>query len=104
MLRHCWTVWRRWKLGDNHMSSGVHAMLARVARLEQARIAPRSPFEVYYGSMNAFTDKVQVDVAAGKLDGIDMAMVLAALHRWHRDQVWSGWRYHRNGMSEYGAQ
>ena len=79
-------------------------MLARVAKLEAARVAPRSPFEVSYGSMDAFADKVQVDVAAGKLDGTDMAMVVAALHRWHRDQVWAGWRYHRNGMSEFGAQ
>ena len=79
-------------------------MLARVAKLEAARVAPRSPFEVAYGSMHAFADKVQADVAAGKLDGIDMAGVVAALHRWHRDQVWAGWRYHKNGMSEYGAQ
>ncbi len=84
--------------------SGVRSMLARVAKLEAARIAPRSPFEVAFGSMDAFDDKVQADVAAGKLDGTDIAGVLAALHRWHRDQVWSGWRYHRNGMSEYGAQ
>jgi hypothetical protein len=54
--------------------------------------------------MDAFAGKVQADVAAGKLDGIDMAGVVAALHRWHRDQVWAGWRYHRNGMSEFGAQ
>jgi hypothetical protein len=79
-------------------------MLARVAKLEAARVAPRSPFEVAYGSMDAFADKVQLDVAAGKLDGIDMAGVVASLHRWHRDQVWAGWRYHKNGMSEYGAQ
>ena len=86
------------------MSSGVRAMLARVARLEAARVTPRSPFEVAYGSMDAFADKVQVDVAAGKLDSRDMPRVMAALHRWHRDRVWSGWRYHHNGMSEYGAQ
>ena len=79
-------------------------MLARVAKLEAARVAPRSPFEVAYASMDAFEDRVNEQVAAGKLDGIDMAMVLAALHRWHRDQVWSGWRYHHNGMSEYGAR
>ena len=86
------------------MSSGVRAMLARVAKLEAARVAPRSPIEVAYGSMDAFADKVQLDVALGKLDSRDMPLVLAALHRWHRDRVWSGWRYHRNGMSEYGAQ
>ena len=85
------------------MASAVRSMLARVAKLEAARVAPRSPFEVAYGSMDAFAEQVQGDVAAGKLDATDMTMVLAALHRWHRDRVWSGWRYHRNGMSEYGA-
>lgn len=43
-------------------------MLARVAKLEAARVAPRSPIEVAYGSMDAFADKVQLDVALGKLD------------------------------------
>ena len=84
--------------------SGVRAMLARVAKLEPARVAPRSPIEVAYDSMEAFADKVQLDVALGKLDSRDMPLVLAAFHRWHRGRVWSGWRYHRNGMSEYGAQ
>ena len=80
------------------MSSAVRSMLARVAKLEAARVAPRSPFEVAYGSMDAFAEQVQGDVEAGKLDAIDMAGVVAALHRWHRDRVWAGWRHHRNGM------
>ena len=84
--------------------SSVRSMLERVRKLEQARLALRSPFEVAYGSMDAFADKVQGDVAAGKLDGTDMTMVLAALHRWHRDRVWAGWRYFKNGMSEYGSR
>ena len=63
----------------------VLCTLRRVQRLEQARVTRRSPFEVAYGRMDAFADKVQVDVAAGKLDRKDITMVLAALHRWHRD-------------------
>ena len=54
--------------------------------------------------MDAFEDRVQSDVAAGKLDSHDMPMVLAALYRWHKDRAWAGWRYHPYGMSEYGAQ
>ena len=78
--------------------ANVLCTLRRVQRLEQARVTRRSPFEVAYGRMDAFADKVQVDVAAGKLDRKDITMVLAALHRWHRDRVWAGWRHHRNGM------
>ena len=54
--------------------------------------------------MDAFADKVQFDMASGKLDPGDMPLVLAALRRWHRDRVWQGWRYHRNGMSEFAAR
>ena len=78
--------------------ANVLCTLRRVQRLEQARVTRRSPFEVAYGRMDAFADKVQVDVAAGKLDRKDITMVLAALHRWHRDRVWAGGRHHRNGM------
>ena len=78
--------------------ANVLCTLRRVQRLEQARVTRRSPFEVAYGRMDAFADKVQVDVAAGKLDSKDITMVLPALHRWHRDRVWAGWRHHRNGM------
>lgn len=68
----------------------AQALLALIPDAEAAVVLPRSPIEVAYGLMNAFADKVQVDVAAGKLDSRDMPPVLAALHRWHRDQVWSG--------------
>ena len=84
--------------------SAVRSMLAMVAKLEAARAVPRSPVEVACGSMDAFEDRVQSDVAAGKLDSHDMPMVLAALYRWHKDRAWAGWRYHPYGMSEYGAQ
>jgi hypothetical protein len=73
-------------------------MLARVQKLEAARVTPKSPFEVAYGSMDAFADKVNADIGAGKLDSRDMPLVLAALHRWHKDRVWTGWQHHRNGM------
>ena len=43
-------------------------MLARLATLAAARVAPHSPFEMAFGSMEAFADKVQGNVAAGRLD------------------------------------
>ena len=79
-------------------------MLVRVQKLEAARAVLKSPIEVAYGSMDAFAIKVQVDVVAGKLDRTDAPVLVASLRRWHADRVWAGWRYHRNGMSEYGAQ
>jgi hypothetical protein len=72
--------------------------LTRVAKLEAARVAPKSPFEVAYGSMDAFADKVNADIGAGKLDSWDMPVVLAVLHRWHKDRVWAGWQHNSNGM------
>ena len=69
----------------------VRALLTRVAKLEAPQVAPRSPIEVAYGSMEAFADRVNADISAGRLDGIDMPMVLAALARWHRDRVWHSW-------------
>ena len=77
--------------------SNVRALLTRVAKLEAARAAPRSPIEVAYGSFGAFEDTVNADIGAGKLDGTDMPMVLAALARWHRDRVWHGWTRFANG-------
>ena len=75
----------------------VRALLTRVAKLEAARVAPRSPIEVAFGSMEAFADRVNADIGAGRLDGIDMPMVLAAVARWHRDRVWDGWTRFANG-------
>lgn len=77
-------------------------MLRRVQRLEAARAAPRSPIEAAYGSLAAFEAQVADEVAAGKLDRIDMAGVIAALRRWHADQVWAGWTRYRNGAWENG--
>lgn len=84
--------------------SNVRALLTRVAKLEASRVAPRSPFELVYGSMDAFADKVQADMAAGKLDSTDAPILIASLRRWHKDRVWQGWQRFRNGMSEFGAR
>ena len=49
--------------------SNVRALLTRVAKLEQARATPKSPFELAFGSFEAFEDKVNADLLAKKLDG-----------------------------------
>ena len=82
--------------------SNVRSLLTRVAKLEAARVTPRSPFEVAFGSLDAFADKVNADIAAGKLDSRDVPLVLNAVRNWHRDRLWSGFRYHNNGQPQYG--
>ena len=82
--------------------TNVRALLTRVAKLEAARVTPKSPIELAYGSLDAFADKVNADIAAGKMDKVDGPMVLAAVLKWHRDRLWSGFRYHNNGQPQYG--
>ena len=81
--------------------SNVRALLTRVAKLEAARVTPKSPFEVAYVSLDAFADKVNADIGAEKLDRVDGPMLLQAVRKWHRDRLWSGFRYHNNGQPQY---
>ena len=83
--------------------SSVRALLARVAKLEQARVAPRSPVEVAYGSYDAFADSVNADIGAGKLDSVDGPLLLNAIRRWHRDGVWQR-QQARNAVWDFGRQ
>lgn len=64
------------------------ALLARVARLEQARIAPRSLFEREYGSFDAFEADARAGMAAGVLDTRDMPAILNSIQRWHVEGLW----------------
>ena len=82
--------------------SNVRSLLTRVAKLEAARVTPKSPFEVAFGSLDAFADKVNADVDARKLDRVDGPLLLQAVRKWHRDKLWSGFRYHNNGQPQYG--
>lgn len=72
-------------------------MLRRARRLEMARAAPRSPFEVACGSFDAFVEQVRADVEAGKLDRRDMVGedgdggVLRALRAWYEQGVYERW-------------
>ena len=66
--------------------ASVHSLTSRIARLEARRKKTRSPIETAYGSHEAFEEKVQADILAGKLDTLEMPMVLAALRRWQSDR------------------
>lgn len=78
--------------------SGVRSMLARVQRLEQARVRPRSPFEAAYGSLDAFEANTQAGIDAGELCSIDMPIILNCVRRWHTEGVWGDWQ--RNSVWE----
>lgn len=80
--------------------SGVRSMLARVVKLEQARAAPRSPFEAAWGSLDAFADEVQAGIDAGTYDRIDMPIIVNCIRRWHSDEVFGAWQ--RERVWEYG--
>jgi hypothetical protein len=71
-------------------------MLSRVAKLEAQRAAPQSPIELAYGSMDAFAEKAEADIAAGKLDSRDFPIILNCLRKWHRDGLWAGWTRQSN--------
>ena len=87
----------------------VRSMLLRVRKLEAARAAPLSPFELSYGSLAGFEDVVRADVDAGKLDRRDMlgedgnGGILACIRRWHVDRVWDDWRKQRNNFWQHGG-
>ena len=66
----------------------VRAMLARVQRLEQSR-APTSPFALAFGSLDDWEADWQSGIDAGELDPRDMPIVMLAIRRWHRDEVWA---------------
>ena len=70
---------------------GVRGLLKRMRRLE-TRVASRSPIEIAYGSLDAFVVDVQADIDAGKLDRIDMPIILNCICRWHHEKLWSDWR------------
>jgi len=75
-----------------------------VARLEQARTAPRSPFEVAYGSLDAYADEVQAGIDAGTYDRIDMPIVLACIRRWHSDGTFGALGRNPNGVWGTGGE
>lgn len=72
--------------------AAVRTLLSRLARLEQAKARPVSPFEAAYGSFDAFAAAAQAMIDSGELDHRDGPVVLAAIRRWHADEVWGLWQ------------
>lgn len=85
--------------------SGVRSLLTRVARLEQARVAPRSPIERWCGSLEAFEEETRAAVEAGSLDRMDMygadgnGGVMRAIRAWHEQGLFGMWQ--REQVWEY---
>jgi hypothetical protein len=69
--------------------SAVRSLLTRAARLEQARVSPRTPIELAYGNLEAWEAEVQADIDAGKADPVDMPVVLMCVRRWHTEKLWA---------------
>jgi hypothetical protein len=63
--------------------------------LEQAQRVPRSPFEVAYGSLEAWEADWQASIDAGTMCPIDGPVIIACVRRWHRDGVYATWRLTR---------
>jgi hypothetical protein len=83
--------------------SNVRALLTRIAKLEQRRVAASSPIELAYGSLDAFAESVNADISAGKLDPVDGPLLLNSIRRWHRDGVWLR-QQARNAVWDFGRQ
>ena len=47
---------------------------------------------------------MQSAIDAGKLDSTDGPLLLGAIAKWHRDMLWSGFRYHNNGQPQYASR
>jgi len=78
--------------------SSVRSLLLRIQRLEKARTAPRSAFEVAYGSLEAYEQEVQAGIDAGTYDRIDMPIVLVCIRRWHSDGTFGQFGRNPNGV------
>lgn len=63
----------------------TRALLARVTRLEQARVAP---WERWVGTPEQFAADCQRGVDEGRYDRRDMPAVAAAVSRWTTELLW----------------
>lgn len=63
----------------------VRSLLARVSRLEQARVAP---WLKLIGTPEQFAADMQAGIDAGVYDRLDMPAVVASVQRWMREGLW----------------
>lgn len=80
--------------------ASARSLLRQVTALKQGHAPRRTPIEIAYGSMEAFAATTMAEMEAGKLDSVDVPVVLQCLRNWHRDRVWGGWEQNRNGVWE----
>lgn len=79
----------------------VRSLLGRVKKLEQARAAPRSPIERWFGSLDAFEQDTLAQVDAGALDRADIygadgnGGVMRAIRVWHEQGLFGMWQRDR---------
>jgi hypothetical protein len=82
--------------------AGVRMMLNRVRHLERAR-SPRTPIEVWYGSVEAFEANLRADFGTGRFCRYDGPIIIDSIRRWHRDELWSD-SHRSRGVWEYGGK
>jgi hypothetical protein len=58
--------------------------------LEHAKAPPLTPFEVAYGSLEAFAAAAQGFIDGGVLDPRDGPVLVASIRRWHGERLWDG--------------
>jgi hypothetical protein len=74
----------------------LRALGRRVAKLEVAGRLRPTPFAVWFGSVDAFVDRVIMrGTKAGQLCAVEMADVVAALRSWESDGHYSAWEHER---------
>jgi hypothetical protein len=61
--------------------AAVRGLLARVARLEQAKV---SPFLRFFGTPEEFKAEIHAGLEAGTYEQADMNIVLASVLKWMR--------------------
>jgi hypothetical protein len=68
----------------------IRALAKRVQQLEEARRVPLSPFQIAFGSIEAWEAYVAAGVMDGVLDGREMPVVILSVRLWHKNQCWGG--------------
>lgn len=63
-------------------------MLARVSRLERSKVPTASLFEAAFGSLEAWEANCQSAMDEGRMDSLDIPVVVMAVRRWHTEGVW----------------
>jgi hypothetical protein len=80
--------------------TGVRNLQKRLRRLERAR-SPRTPIECWFGSLENFEAQTQAEIDAGRMCQFDGPLLIECIRRWHREELWRGWKRQPNRVLEY---